>query len=145
MMEELLKDFNFVTQITVYWGDMDAFRHVNNVVYFRYFEHARICYFEHLKLFQDTKPREIGPILQSTKANFLKPISYPDTLSIGVRSVTYSEDKIIQRYSISSHHHSYIATEGEAIIFGYNYVTLRRAPIPSEIIEQITTFESNTP
>jgi len=144
-MEELSKDFNFVTQITVYWGDMDAFRHVNNVVYFRYFEHARICYFNQLKLFQDTKGREIGPILQGTKANFLKPISYPDTLSIGVKSIAYSEDKIIQRYSISSHRHIYIATEGEAIIFGYNYVTLRRAPIPSEIIKQIAAFENNTP
>lgn len=31
--------------IPVAWGEMDAFGHVNNVVYFRYFESARIAFF----------------------------------------------------------------------------------------------------
>ena len=30
----------------VLWGDMDAFQHVNNAVYFRYFEDIRLNFFE---------------------------------------------------------------------------------------------------
>jgi len=47
-MKELLKTFPIVTKIPVIWGDMDSFQHVNNVIYFRYFESARIQYFETL-------------------------------------------------------------------------------------------------
>jgi acyl-CoA thioester hydrolase len=45
-MQELLKSFPVVVEIPVIWGDMDSFQHVNNVIYFRYFESARIQYFE---------------------------------------------------------------------------------------------------
>ncbi|MFW9964518.1 MAG: acyl-CoA thioesterase, partial [Candidatus Sifarchaeia archaeon] len=36
-----LDDFNFTVDIPIAWGDMDAFRHVNNTLFFRYFETAR--------------------------------------------------------------------------------------------------------
>ena len=32
----------------VAWADMDSFRHVNNVVYFRYFENVRLEYFRRI-------------------------------------------------------------------------------------------------
>ena len=40
---DLLADFPVTVEIPVAWGDMDAMGHVNNVVYFRYFETARIA------------------------------------------------------------------------------------------------------
>lgn len=59
-MESLLKDFPVVTKIVVAWGEMDALQHVNNVVYFRYFETARIDYFAHLKLMEELQRTHIG-------------------------------------------------------------------------------------
>ena len=44
-VNELLKDYPVTVEVPVVWGEMDAFSHVNNVVYFRYFETARIAYF----------------------------------------------------------------------------------------------------
>jgi len=38
-MNELLKDFTFVVDLNIEWGDMDALRHVNNIEYFKYFEY----------------------------------------------------------------------------------------------------------
>ena len=35
-------------ELPVQWGDMDAFAHVNNTVYLRWFETVRIAYFEEL-------------------------------------------------------------------------------------------------
>jgi acyl-CoA thioester hydrolase len=45
-MDKLLSEFSFITQMNVEWGDMDALQHVNNVEYFKYFQKARIAYFE---------------------------------------------------------------------------------------------------
>ena len=48
MSETLLTGFPVVVAQAVVWGEMDAYRHVNNVVYFRYFENARIEYFRRI-------------------------------------------------------------------------------------------------
>ncbi|MCB0148997.1 MAG: acyl-CoA thioesterase, partial [Caldilineaceae bacterium] len=45
-MHDLLAGYPVVIEIPVAWGEMDAFQHVNNIVYFRYFESGRIAYFE---------------------------------------------------------------------------------------------------
>ena len=41
-MKQLKKDYPVVLSQDIIWGDMDAFGHINNTVYFRYFEDARI-------------------------------------------------------------------------------------------------------
>ena len=48
LVQKHLPDYPVVIQQTVAWGDMDAYRHVNNVVYFRYLENARLEYLERL-------------------------------------------------------------------------------------------------
>ena len=45
-MNKLLDEFAFQLEMDVEWGDMDALQHVNNVEYFKYFQKARIAYFE---------------------------------------------------------------------------------------------------
>ncbi len=45
-MQEILKHYSVIIETPVAWGEMDAFQHVNNIVYFRYFESVRIAYFE---------------------------------------------------------------------------------------------------
>jgi acyl-CoA thioester hydrolase len=37
--------------IPVAWGEMDAMGHINNIIYFRYFETVRIEYFNRLDYF----------------------------------------------------------------------------------------------
>ena len=67
-VEELLTGFPVVVTQAVIWGDMDSYHHVNNVVYFRYFENARLEYFRRLGWFEFEKETGVGPILAATKA-----------------------------------------------------------------------------
>jgi acyl-CoA thioester hydrolase len=57
------------------WGEMDALGHMNNVSYFRYFEQARISWFDSLKI--DYRAGAEGPILGSISCRYLKPAVYP--------------------------------------------------------------------
>ena len=41
-------DYATRIELPVLWGDMDAFQHVNNVQYFKYFESVRIAYFDQI-------------------------------------------------------------------------------------------------
>src|SRR5260221_6019536 len=66
----------------VQWGDQDAFGHVNNVVYFRWMESARIEYFRLAGLGTDVSGQGAGPILASIKCDFRRQLTYPDTLLV---------------------------------------------------------------
>ena len=93
-----LYDYPVVIEVPVAWGEMDSFKHVNNVHYFRYFESARTKYVEELKILDFMNDYAKGPILSETSAKYIAPVSYPDTLSVGIRSIKAKGGKLIQEY-----------------------------------------------
>jgi len=99
-MQSLLKTFPVVVKIPVIWGDMDSFQHVNNVIYFRYFESARIHYFETLGWMDIMGKRGVGPILGSTSCSYRIPLSYPDTAFVGAKITEMHEKRFT--YGISA-------------------------------------------
>jgi len=143
-MEYLLEDFPVVIDIPVAWGEMDAFQHVNNVVYFRYFESARIAYFDRLNMIEFMNRTGIGPILASTQCKFKTPLAYPDTVSVGTRISQIEEDRFVMEYVVVSHRLQRVAAEGEGTIVSYNYRDQKKAPIPAEIRQRISDIESST-
>lgn len=68
----------FEMEIPIRWGDMDAMGHVNNTVYFRYYESLRIAWFESLGFQPD--PTGQGPIIVNARSNFLRELVYPGTV-----------------------------------------------------------------
>lgn len=61
--------------MTMRWGEMDALGHMNNVSYLRYFEEARISWFESLDI--EYRIGGEGPILGTITCKYLKPAIYP--------------------------------------------------------------------
>lgn len=68
------------TRMPIRWGDMDAMGHVNNTVYFRYFEQARIAWFEAVGCPPD--PSGVGPVIISAHCTFLKQLRYPGDIEV---------------------------------------------------------------
>src|SRR5579862_9584882 len=99
---ELLADFPVIVEQNVVWGDMDSYQHVNNVVYFRYFENARLEYFRRLDWEALEKETGVGPILAATQARFRKPLSYPDTIWICAKVVNVLDDRLVLQHRIVS-------------------------------------------
>ena len=65
-----LDNFPVVITWPVQWGDQDSFSHVNNTVYFRWFESGRIAYFERLGFGHAVSDAGLGPILASINCIF---------------------------------------------------------------------------
>jgi acyl-CoA thioester hydrolase len=72
-----------VLRIPIRWGDMDAMGHVNNTVYFRYMEQARIAWFESL-VPQAEAWSDMSIVIVNASCNFRKPINYPGTVEVKV-------------------------------------------------------------
>src|ERR1700732_4067874 len=99
---QLMADIPVIVEQNVVWGEMDAYEHVNNVVYFRYFENARLEYIRRLDWFAYEDEPHIGPILASPQARFRRPLTYPDTIAIGARLLKLEEDRFDLGHKIVS-------------------------------------------
>lgn len=142
-MENLLEGFPVVIEFPVAWGEMDAFGHVNNVYFFRYFENARIAYSAHVRLHEYKEKTGIGPILASTSCRYRHPLTYPDMLSVGAKTTSIEEDRFAMKYVVVSRRHEKIAAEGEAVVVMYDYRQGRKAAVPEELIQRIVQIEKD--
>ena len=86
-LKPLLAGYPVAVALPVLWGDQDTFHHVNNVVYFRWFETARIAYNRRVGLMTSDKVPPIGPILAATSSSYRRQITEPDTVHVAVRVV----------------------------------------------------------
>ena len=126
-------------KIPVAWGEMDSFGHVNNIYYLRYFETARIRFFEEIGLLQYLKERGIGPILAETSCRFRRPVFYPDTLTVGARIKSIGKTSFIMEFSVISDA-SGLAASGEARMVIYDYKASKKTDIPDHIKEKLSTL-----
>jgi acyl-CoA thioester hydrolase len=72
-----------VERIAIRWGDMDAMGHVNNTVYFRYMEQARISWFDALVPEQEAW-KSTGIVIANASCNFKRAMTYPGTVEVKV-------------------------------------------------------------
>jgi acyl-CoA thioester hydrolase len=142
-VESLLAGFPVVIEQAVAWGEMDSYRHVNNVVYFRYFENARLEYFRRLDWFQFERDTGVGPILAATQARFRRPLTYPDTVSVATRIATLAEDRFTMEVVVVSHRLAAVAAEGQGTVVTFDYATGQKVPIPEELRCRITALEAS--
>jgi acyl-CoA thioester hydrolase len=140
-MQELLRDYPVTIEIPMAWGEMDAFQHLNNVVYFRYFESARIAYFDAIKMLVVMEETGVGPILAETRCRYRIPLTFPDTLSVGARVSALAPEGFVMRYAVASRRHGKIAAEGDGRIVTVDYAGGGKAPLPGEIRDRIQALE----
>jgi len=72
-----------VERIPIRWGDMDAMGHVNNTVYFRYMEQARIGWFDTLVPRAEAW-KATGIVIANCSCNFRRAMNYPGTVEVKV-------------------------------------------------------------
>jgi acyl-CoA thioester hydrolase len=105
-------------ELRVAWGEMDAFRHLNNVVYVRYMESARITYFERSGLRIDGV--EKGPILVSQTVHYRKPVVYPDTIKVAVTTTKLGTTSFVNGYRMTNSKGELVC-EGETVGVWFDY------------------------
>jgi acyl-CoA thioester hydrolase len=141
-MDELLAGFPVVVEQAVVWGEMDSYRHVNNVVYFRYFENARLEYFRRLDWFAYEKECGVGPILAATQARFRRPLTYPDRIAIACRIPALEHDRFTMEYRIVSRGQGKVVTDGQGTIVAFHYERGEKVAIPEELRRRIADLEA---
>jgi acyl-CoA thioester hydrolase len=129
--------FPVVVTFPVHWGEMDALGHVNNVRFFAWFESARIALFLRIGVVAD-RPREVGPILATTSCDFIRPVQYPCTVSVGARVVAVGRTSVTMEYAAwPEGRPDEPCAKGASVVVLVDYATMQKAPVPAEVRARI--------
>jgi acyl-CoA thioester hydrolase len=140
----LLASFPVVLELPVQWGEMDAYGHVNNAVFFRYFESARMLYLERAGFVESHHRNRIGAILHSTACRFRQPLHYPDTVQVGATASEIKEDRFTMIYAVVSLTRNVVVAEGTGVIVSFDYARGSKTPLPREVVLAINALESKS-
>jgi acyl-CoA thioester hydrolase len=118
-----------IESIPIRWGDMDAMGHVNNTVYFRYMEQARIAWFESLVPRADAWG-EISIVIVNASCNFRRPINYPGTVAVQVFAGAPGGSSVPTFYELKVEDELYADGAATVVFVGRDQKPLR---IPDQI------------
>ncbi len=116
------------------WGDMDALGHVNNIMYFRYFEHVRLDWYDSLS--RTTLGTETtGFVIVDNHAEYLKPLLYPANITVSMGAHSPGRSSFISSYTISDENQLY--TVGSAKVVWVDTSKNKSIPLPDHIRQML--------
>ncbi|MHA7878687.1 MAG: acyl-CoA thioesterase [Saccharospirillum sp.] len=140
-LERFQRHYPLIIEFDLRWGEMDAFNHINNVAYFRYFECARIAYFERTQIMVEMRQKKIGPILAETQCQYRRPLTYPDRILVGAVIDELHSYGFRQSYGIYSTGQDTIATTGSGRIVLLDYKTQQKVPVSEPLVDEVNRFQ----
>ena len=137
----MIGGFAVVERIPVLWGDMDAFGHVNNTRFIRWFESARIAHFQRVGI-KTAEAVGVAPILAHVSCDYLAPVEFPNEVLVGAR---------VTRIGTTSLTHEYVVAlvgrpdqpvaQGTGVIVMYDYDAGTKVPIPEGVEQAIRDLD----
>ncbi len=134
---EALAHYPVIHPQPIQWGEMDAFNHLNNVVYYRYAESARIAYLQALEMFEGSVT-----ILAASSCQYLLPVIYPDTLLLGVRCQRLGTTSIVIEYRYYSVAQQALVATADAVLVRFDSGGTQKMPWTTAERERLFALEA---
>lgn len=126
------RKLQLTSRIPVRWGDMDAYGHVNNTIYFRYCEQTRVEWLEQAgSLVHPDNP--VAPVIINASCTFLIPINYPATVIVRMYAGEPGRSSVMTWYELSVEGDDRIYAEGASKVVWTDPRTGKSVPLPDEI------------
>jgi acyl-CoA thioester hydrolase len=136
---------SYVHTERVRFGDLDAMRHLNNVVFLRYFETARIAYLREIVPSHDpAHPEEdaFGLIFAECHINYRSPVLFDEEVAVAcsIGNVKRSSFRVEFEMRVGSR----LVAEGYGVLVGFDYASQAAAQLPDELRTTLEA-EAGTP
>lgn len=130
-------------ELRIDWAELDLFGHVNNVMFFKYVQAARLHYWETIGLYQHFLKTNLGPMVASVNCQFKKPLHYPGNIMITTSM------KFIRNSSFSFIHQIWndageLVAEAEDVMVMFDFNKNEKIPFPDAFRKKVETLESKT-
>lgn len=137
----LRREFAVLRPIATRWMDNDVYGHVNNVVYYSYFDTAVNGWLIEFTGQDIRRLPQIGLVVE-TSCRFITSISFPDELEIGLGLERLGTSSIVYRLGIFKAGESEAAAVGRFVHVYVDAVSRESVPIPEIIRDAIKSLHT---
>jgi len=121
-----------VERFPIFWGDMDALGHVNNVTYFRYMEQARVAFFEKI-VPRDELWKRTAMVVVHASCDFRRALVYPGDVEVRLFIEPPRRSSVKTIYEMRLAGDANVYAEGSAVVVFIDGATQRAIAIPPAV------------
>ena len=132
-------DYSYFYKIKTRWKDNDVYGHINNVIYYEYFDTAVNLWLIENNLLNFKSGKNIGFIVKSG-CDFISPISHPSSLQIGIAASAIGNSSVTYKSAVFKDDENFASAQG---FFTHVYVdraTQKSSPISKEFREKLNNI-----
>lgn len=126
---------DFEIEIRVAWGEMDAYGHVNNTVFLRWFETARIEWLDAVG-YPEVENKS-GPVLRAASVEYLSPVKYRDNVRVRLWPTKVGRSAVTLAYEVTSESQSAVVARGETVVVHADFVHGGSLELPKDAKDRI--------
>ncbi|MEO8805630.1 MAG: thioesterase family protein [Burkholderiaceae bacterium] len=129
-------DFRHFTSITTRWMDNDAYGHVNNVVYYSYFDTVVNQYLIDAGALEIGLSPVIGLVVE-THCNYFAPLSFPHPVEAGLRVARIGSSSVHYEIGLFAAGQPLTAAHGHFVHVYVDRTTRRSTPLPAALVQTL--------
>ena len=137
----MLEEFRYIVRFRAGFADIDRLQHVNNAVYIRWMEHARIEYFADVFGIELNSETRTGVVQANVSFHYEKMVFYRDDVAVGVRVSRLGTKSFELSYSVVNETRGERAGYGETTLVAFDFVGGKSIAIPAEMRRQVADYE----
>ena len=125
-------DFRHFQAIQTRWMDNDGYRHVNNVVYYSFFDTVVNGYLVSKGVLDQDSSEAIGLVVE-TRCNYFSPIAFPDMVHAGIRVTNLGNSSVRYEVGIFRNDAQAASAQGHFVHVYVDRASNRPVPIPAAV------------
>lgn len=123
-------DYRHMSAISTRWSDNDVFGHVNNVVYYQWFDTAVTGYLLETGV-MDPLTSPVITLVVETKCCYFESISFPDVIEVGIAIEKLGTSSMTYRIGIFKQGQDLAIAQGHFIHVAVDRASNASTPIPA--------------
>jgi|SRR5690554_1667168 len=135
-----MKDTSTTLILRIDWSELDLFGHVNNVVFYRYIQSARVRFWEQIGLYEMFEKEKIAPLLASATIDFKKPLQYPGNAIIQYKPAFVKNTSFGLEYAFLNDQNETTALGRDTMVL-YDFNENKKLTIPDNLRENIDNLK----
>jgi acyl-CoA thioester hydrolase len=133
-------DFRHVTEITTRWMDNDVYGHVNNVVYYSFFDTVVNGYLIAQGALDIARSDVIGLVVE-TQCNYFKPVAFPDRVTAGLRVAHIGTSSVRYEIALFRNDDDDAAAQGHFVHVYVERASNKPVPLPEKLKQALAALK----
>lgn len=132
--------YRYMRDITTRWMDNDVYAHVNNVVYYSWFDTVVNGWLLEQNLLDFAQSPTVGLVVETT-CSYFSSIAFPDLVRAGLRVTRLGTSSVRYEVGLFANDNTEASAQGHFVHVYVDRVTRRPVPLPVELRQALETIE----